>query len=212
MSISAIFPNMADVVPEGTIGLAKITHFEVTEDAAKFTSLRAIVTGSRDAYVRPGRYAQLVVGNTLMMSDTSMERNSNYEVVRKAHGRVLIAGLGLGMILHPIAAKPEVTEVVVIEKYADVAVLVQPTLPAKVKVIVADIFDWKPAKGEKFNTVYFDIWPNISEDNLEDMAKLHRRFSHYLDRSAYSEWMDSWKRGELKSRRARNKRSGNRWW
>jgi len=73
------------------------------------------VTRGRDTYIRPGRYARLHVGHVLMMSDTDMERRSNVQVVQQARGHVLIAGLG--MILHPILAKPEVTRVTVVEKY-----------------------------------------------------------------------------------------------
>ena len=37
---------------------------------------------------------------------------------------------------------------------------------------VADIFEWKPARGVKFDTLYWDIWPTICVSNLKDMAKL----------------------------------------
>ena len=50
-------------------------------------------------YVPPGRYARLFVNGTMFMSDTPMERNTNYAVVRNAHGNVLIAGLGIGLRL-----------------------------------------------------------------------------------------------------------------
>ena len=202
------YPRMADILPEGTSGNVALEHFTVTEHDSAFTKLRAAFNPGRDEYVPAGRYARLVVDGVLMMTDTPMEHGTNREVVRKAKGHVLIGGLGLGMSLQVIAAKPEVTHITVVELSPDVAKLVGPYLDPKVEVIVAYILTWKPAKGTRFDTLYFDIWPNITEDNLEDMTKLHRRFSHYKAKDA---WMDSWCRSKLiasRARRSRNRRSG----
>jgi len=200
MTISETFPSIPEVLPEGQLGLATIRHFEVSQQDAAFTLMRQAATGGREQAVRPGKYAQLLVGRTLMMSDTQMERRSNYEVVRRADGEVFIAGLGLGMILHPILAKENVTRVTVVEKYADVIKLVAPTLPhqEKLRIVEADVLDWKPEKGTRYDVVYFDIWPNITTDNQEDMALLHKRFAHYKRPGG---WMDSWMRDTLKARK-----------
>ena len=133
------------------------------------------------------------------MSDTRYEQLTNTEVVRRAHGDVLIAGLGIGMILTRILDKPEVESVTVIEKYQDVIDLVEPHYRnPKLTVICADIYDWKPAKGTVFNCIYFDIWADQSTDCLVDMAKLHQRFKFFLDKRDDKRWMDSWNRDELK--------------
>lgn len=111
------------------------------------------------------------------MSDTDMERRSNARFVHRANGSVLIGGLGLGMILHPTLAKPEVKLVTVVEQNADVIALIAPTLPRdkRLTIVNGDIYEWKPAKGTKYDTVYFDVWGNMSIDNLAEMATLHRR-------------------------------------
>lgn len=202
--MSSPFPSIPEVLPEGQCGIAKVQHFEVSKADSDFTSIRAMFSsGGRGEYVPPGKYAQLFVGRELMMSDTSMERQSNREVVRQAHGHVFIAGLGLGMILHPILNNPTVTKVTVVEKYADVIRLVAHTLPhqEKLEVIEADVLDWKPAKGTKYDVVYFDIWPTICIDNLEQMALLHRRFAHF---KAPGAWMNSWLKADLQDRKRRN--------
>ena len=210
-SLSETFPRMPDVLPEGQLGVAKIDHFEISEDASSFSNLRAIIQGRRDDYVPPGKYARLIVGRELMMTDTLMERRSNYEVVRQARGHVFIAGLGLGMILHPILAKPEVTRVTVCEKFGDVIRLVGPTLPHQEKLtfVEADVLDWKPAKGTKYDVIYHDIWPTVSLDNLEEMAKLHRRFAHF---KAPGGWMDSWKKDHLTDLKRQEARRPRGWW
>ena len=196
------FPNIAEILPEGKKGVAEISHFVVDEDAAKWSRLRSAINGGREEPVEPGKYARLSINGGLMMTNTQMEQNSNCRVLHRATGNVLIAGLGIGMILLPILAKPEVKSVTVIEKYQDVIDLTELHLRAsagenakKLCIIQADIFDWKPAKGVKFDTIYFDIWPDISPDNLPEMTRLHRRFSHY---KAPLCWMDSWMRSKTK--------------
>lgn len=202
----SVFVPMVDVIAEGRVGEAEVQHFEVDAAASRFTALR----GGRE-FVPPGRYVRLKVGGQLYMSDTSYEQRSNYEVVRRAHGRVLIAGLGIGMILLPILRKKEVSAVVVVEKSNDVVALIEPQVRhKKLSVVTADIFEWKPAKGEKFNVIYFDIWADQSTDDLAEMATLHQRFKYHLDRSDDYRWMQSWNREVLLDDRRREKSEI--WW
>jgi hypothetical protein len=199
-----MFPNMTEVVPEGQVGQAAVEHFEIDENAARWSALR-----DRRLAVTEGRYARLTIQDKVWMSDTRMERTSNQAVVLHAHGRVLIAGLGLGMLLQPILANPAVTEVVVIERDPDVIALVAPHFPdPKLKVIQGDIFQWRPAKGATFNTLYFDIWPDICETALDDITKLHRTFARFKDKTDPEAWMESWMMGHLRAARSerRNKR------
>lgn len=194
------FHSMAEIIPEGTLPTASIEHFEVSKEASQHTAMRAAF-GRPSEYVPEGRYCRLKVGRTVMMSDTWMEQRMNIDVVLRAHGKVLIAGLGIGMVLLPILAKPEVTSVLVIELNPDVVQLVEVAIrhaagsnADKLQVIVADIFDWDPPKGELWDMIYFDIWPTICTDNLRDMTKLHRKFARRKNPGA---WMNSWQREHL---------------
>lgn len=188
------FTDMAGVIPEGSSGTARIEHFTVDAEQSRWTSFR------REEHVPPGIYCRLYVGSSLMMSDTRMERSSNYEVVRQARGEVLIAGLGVGLILIPILAKPEVKAVTVVERYKGVIDLVGPPLQSvpgadKLTIIEADILEYKVLpKGRKWDCIYFDIWPDICTDNLVTMTRLHRKFGHHR---AQGSWMSSWKRDYL---------------
>lgn len=196
----SLFPQMIDVVPEGSRGIAKIEHRSVPEFAARMAAMR----GER---LSAGRFCYLSVGGKLYMSDTANERSTNREIVRRAHGRVLIAGLGLGMILHPILLQAD--SVLVIEKHQDVIDLIAPTVASpKLVIECADIYQWKPAKGAKFSVIYFDIWASQSTDDLADMARLHQRGKAWLDRSDPECWMDSWNRDSLRDRKRREARCG----
>lgn len=207
------FPVMADVIPAGVFGEARVDHFEITEHEARFANLRQAINPQRyNQYdlIVPGKYARLSVGGELVMTDTPMERLTNREFMRAAHGRVLIGGLGLGMILHPLLQKQDVEQVTVIERSADVITLVAPTLdtperPAQcgLTIIHADVFNWQPPRGERWNTIYFDIWPNICGDYADEIARLHRKYARYLDRSDPRCWMGSWRADDMRRARSR---------
>jgi len=194
------FEPMVEHVKPGKQGVAEVKHVTVSEKDSHRTAFWSAAKGDRGIYVPPGDYVQLYVKGQLMMSDTRMEKVTNYEFLSAASGDVLIAGLGIGMVLRPLLQDPKVTSITVVEKYQDVIDLVKVDSP-KLNIICADIFDWKPAKGTKYHTIYFDIWPDICLDNLEEMVTLHRRFARC---KVSGGWMDSWTRKDLLAR----KRSG----
>jgi hypothetical protein len=140
-------------------------------------------------------------------------------VLKAAQEKVLSALQAVSGIVErrhtlPILAKPEVETVTVVEMNPHVIKLVEPCLrkrpeSAKLTVIEADIFSWEPPKGMKWNFLYFDIWPNICTDNLEEMAKLHRKFARR--KTSKSAFMDSWMRGSLQSQNRADKREEAKW-
>jgi spermidine synthase len=129
-----------------------------------------------------------------MMSDLSYERTTCLDIVERAHGNVLIAGLGLGMILHPILENADVRDVIVVEKYRDVIDLISPTLPKsnRLSIVMADIFEWLPPRDASYDVIWFDIWPDIVPERLAEMTFLHKRFATFLNRSNRGHWMNSW--------------------
>lgn len=192
---------MATILSEREHGGARIYH--TTFDAAGARS--ASYVGGQYVATSPGTYASLLVRtesghSECMMSDLGYERATCLEIVKRAHGQVLIAGLGLGMILHPILDKPAVRRITVVEKYPDVIDLVCPTLPASARlaIVAADIFAWRPPRDARYDVIWFDIWPDIATSRLAEMARLHRRFARYLNRANPESWMESWHRRETR--------------
>jgi hypothetical protein len=184
--------EMYKIIPEGKCGTAEIQHVEVSKEASQFTMLRAMQHPG--AFVPPGIYVHLLIKGRLYMSDTRNERITNYEVIRKATGDVLIAGLGIGMILADILAKPEVTSVTVVEINPDVVALVGDAVKAmpggeKLTVVTEDIFKYKPAKDQKYDVIYFDIWADQSGDERKEVTRLHRRGAWWRKPGG---WMASW--------------------
>lgn len=167
-------------VPDGTKGDWVIDTFEIKDDSAMMIyNLRAVRDGHAALMVRPGTYRRLRHKERgIVMTNTPMEVRTNREAFDAATGRVLINGLGLGMLLEAILSKPDVTYVRVIEIEQDVIDLVGPTFAhdPRVEIIHADAMEYKPGKGEHFDYVWHDIWDELSSDNLPDMAKLGRRY------------------------------------
>jgi hypothetical protein len=186
--------GVIDLFPEQiSKGVAIISNYEFKNDDNPLFNLRAIRDGGYMFYIRDGKYVRLYINGELVMSDTGLEKESNYPFVNYSNGKILIAGLGIGLIIKNILNKENINEIIVIEKYQDVIDLVSPKfIDPRIKYICEDIFEWKPNKNEKFDTIYFDIWSEISEDNLIDIKKLHNKFKYYLNRDNPYHYMNSW--------------------
>lgn len=193
------------------VGAAKIEAFRISlEEARKYN-----FWVPKSMAVFPGEYVRLFINGELMMSDTPMERRTNVEFVVNANGHVLIAGLGLGMIVNALREKikdGDVTQITIIEKEQDVVDMIRPFLheiekECQINYITADILEYKPEKGSKFDSIYFDIWPDISPENLPEIAKLHMRFRNYLNRANPNKWMGSWMAGHLRKMRLKEYQS-----
>lgn len=205
------FPRMQDILPESERdgGRVKITYLEMTEEAEKIDRISSLFSfggmaqGYGDSSVPVGKYCSLIVGGEVMMSDSPYELESNREFLREAKGHVLVVGLGMGATLIPVARKPEVESVTVIEYDPDVIALVWPHMPedvkAKTDLIQADFYEWKSEFSMlKFNTIWLDIWPDISCSHMPEMTKLRRRAAKMAAKGA---WIGVWGRERARLQR-----------
>lgn len=186
---------------EATRGPWTLAPFDVSEQEASFHNLRCMGGGRRLFAIKPGRYMALSHSSRgVVMSNTPMEVMTNREAYWAAKGRVLISGLGLGMLLDGILRKPEVDFVRVIEIDQDVIDLVGPRFAGnpKLEIVHADAFQYRIPKGEQFDYAWHDIWDDICMDNLEQMNKLVRRY-----RAPATLSQGVWSRAWLRDMRAR---------
>lgn len=187
-------------------GIASISAFEFSRAKDPMAWVRSVRDGMT---LYDGNFVRLVVDGELMMTDTNMERVSNMEFVHRANGHVLIAGLGIGLIIYNIEDKLKkgiVKSITVVEKYADVAALVSNKFPGA-RVIVEDINDFKVDGDDKYDTIYFDIWPTISTDNLQEIYELERKFRKHLNKDNPNRWIGSWMKKNLQRIQRKEKRS-----
>ena len=168
-----IFLNMSDLLEDRQIGDWKLEHFVVDE-----RNWQARLEG-----IMPGNYVRLLHGWDCVMSNTNMEKRTNIDFVCNAYGDVIIGGLGIGMIILAIQDKPEVKSITVIEKNQEVIDMIasQLDLNDKVKIICADVFEWKPEKGMKYDVSYMDIWNSINREIYDkEMKPLKRKYAKFL--------------------------------
>ena len=123
----------------------------------------------------------------VVMSDTPDEYADHTEAIERASGRVLINGLGIGMVLKAMLAKPSVTHIDVVEIEADVLSLVAPYYSdPRITYHHASAYTIKWPEGFQWDLAWHDIWPTMDSQNLEDMAHLMRK---YEDRV---QWQGCW--------------------
>ena len=209
-----MFAEMNRILPPARHGSVEIEHIEFGQELSKVSAISAVIENNPEEYCPPGVVTVLRINGQTYMSDSEMEKTTNERFINAARGRVLIAGLGIGLVLTALLRKVlagEVESVTVLESNPDVIELVAPVFAAfpKLKIIRADVFEWEPEAGEMFDTIYFDIWPDRSPDNLPAMRALHNRYRRFRAPGA---WVDSWYReeirGHLRERREFNKIKG----
>jgi protein-L-isoaspartate O-methyltransferase len=130
------------------------------------------------------------------MSTHVAERTTQAEFVAAATGRVLVAGLGLGLVLGPLLSKETVERVTVVERSPEVMKLMAARVEElgagrRLKIVCHDINQWRTRAV--YDTIYFDIWPNISARNLGNMMRLRRRYAKNLRPGG---WMGCWAQAE----------------
>jgi hypothetical protein len=132
----------------------------------------------------------------LWMSDTRAEIAEHAPVINKmfwashAEGRrVLVNGLGLGLVVLAAASLKGIAHVDVVERDPDVVALVGQYLPEdKVTVHLGDAYAIQWPRGTRWDIAWHDIWPTISDDNLPGMDELRRKYRHRVA------WQGCWQR------------------
>jgi len=167
-----------------------VVRFEVSEREASFHNLRCAINAGRtatDRRIRPGVYTGLYAAparspeqGTPWMSDTPAEMADHAAFVKRAHGAVLITGLGIGLCVHNLLLKRDVTSITIIELDAELCASIGPHYERdpRVRVVHDDAYTWTPARGDHFDFAWHDIWPDICADNIPKMKKLMARFKH----------------------------------
>ena len=167
---------------EGQSGNWKLSKFSVTEEDAKLFNLRCAINGYPQRGIQAGEYWKLTRGGTIVMSNTPAEIRDHIKFIQEAQGKVLIAGLGLGMVLQEVLKKNTVTKVTVVELSQDVINLVGKSYQdPRLEIVNEDIFKFKPL--EHYDYAWFDIWDNISGDEYGQMKELSLKFRRYVSHS-----------------------------
>lgn len=155
-------------------------------------------------HYEPGKEHMFLISKTegTMMSDYPDEKITNQKFLDKAHGDVLIFGLGLGLIVFPLIDDDNINSITIVEKDPELPFLVGAIIESfdsfsKVKIENGDAFTHVDKLNQKYDTIYFDIWSKITDESFEEMERLHETYSPSL--KSKDSYIDSW-RYEAKER------------
>ena len=114
------------------------------------------------------------------MTVTPSEINTMTDDINAAYGKTAVFGLGLGYYAFMVSEKPEVTEVVVVERDPEVISLfrelILPQFPhmEKITVVEADAYAFAEKMGDQhFDCAYVDIWHDVL-DGVELYLQMKR--------------------------------------
>jgi spermidine synthase len=116
----------------------------------------------------------------LVMSDTGDELESHLDFMMRAHGDVLVTGLGLGCVARGCLANPFVKRVTVIEKDSCVLRLVAPHMPRdpRLRIVHADALQYvdvlcSQPLVRQFDCAWHDLWADDDDENGKALQLMH---------------------------------------
>jgi len=109
----------------------------------------------------------LIVGKETWMVDDPMHWYGMQDLAKAASGRVLVAGLGLGLVIHGLEENEAVTAVDVVEIDEDVTNLISPLIKMrKTNIINDDFWLYLYKTEETYDTCILDIWVYGEDDRV----------------------------------------------
>ena len=200
-------PYQVSLGLDAKAGAAELRPIIVSETQAMISHLAASFTPNGRGRVWPGLYTGLYLDGELWMSDTPDEITDHMGAIseiERVGGRVLINGLGIGLVLAAALAVEGVEHVDVVEINRDVIDLVAPFYAdPRVTIHHGDALDIDWPLGTRWNVIWSDIWPTITAGNLAEFEVLRTKYA------AMADWHGFWAEVEVLAMAAdRNAREG----
>lgn len=176
---------------------AAIRHYQIGVRHADATNWSIVMHNDDRAWSYPGRYTGIEIDGIMYASDEAKEIVDYLPFLRRAQGRILLTGLGLGLCLQALLRKPEVEHVTVVESSADVLAVVAPYHlsrfdNSRMSLIHADAFDWQAPTGTRFDIGYHDIWPLAAGFYWPQHVALFEHYQHVC--AQQDSWRGEWMR------------------
>lgn len=112
---------------------------------------------------------------------------SMQDYARNSAGRVLVAGLGLGLVVHELLNNIDVDYITVVEKSKDVIDLISPLLPkaenVKFEIINDDFYVFINETNKRFDRIIIDLWTTGSrEETIKVLNEEVEPLTYYIDK------------------------------
>lgn len=182
-------------IPDGRVGDWYIETREITPEASAELAALHVSHGHEQyvAYSPPGRHKFLGYPRyDAVMNDTLAELELHETFVRAATGKVLITGLGMGLLPAALLRKPDVTRIEIVELEPDVIALVRPHLQdERIAVHQGDAYTFEPAT--QFDFAWHDLlyWNSTMSAAIRRLREHYR--SHALAQFAWGEGTAWWR-------------------
>lgn len=164
-------------IPVGKSGPSSITHRIVAEQTPVIGMRQALMRGCRPVMLALEPGLPLIIHELrerggIWMTDLPEELHQIAVMLRQVrpYGRVLVGGLGLGLVAHYLARLLEVREITIVERSAHVIKLIKPHLPPRYRgaVVQSDIAKFLRTSGRRFDYYLLDTWQGTSESTWWD--------------------------------------------
>lgn len=133
----------------------------------------------------------LTIGLETVMVDDPLQWCGMQDLAKHCKGKVLIAGLGLGLVLHGLQSNKDVTEIHVIEWNRDVITLMENHIPRdeRINIIQGDFWEYIETAPKDYDTVLLDIWwGDRSSEMGIDMYVLELKVKHLIPNAKVMIW------------------------
>lgn len=126
---------------------------------------------------KPFKLYRLYDGNEVIMLNSGIEISNQYTPYVKAHGNVLIGGLGIGLLPKLLCEKENVTKVTSVEFNPDVVELCKVEHEKAVN-LTADFYEYiKTTDLNQFDYIYIDIYTDTTKaDNYGEIIIPLRKY------------------------------------
>lgn len=148
--------------PLNKVGRAKITRTRNTKGVYRMEGVKGYEYFEVEKAIP---ITTLRIGRETVMVDDPLHWIGMQDLAKHCKGKVITAGLGLGLIVHALAGNPAVKSITVVEREADVIELVKPLVldavrsqngnSPEIEIIKGDIFE-NITPG--YDVLILDIW------------------------------------------------------
>ena len=165
----------ASAYPDGAVGNARLKTIRY---ARGLYSCYRIKGFDQFQATRPLPIKSLQIDSKTCMVDDPPHWWAMEEHATFYRGHVVVAGLGLGLIVHALVACPDVERITVLEVEPDVITLVQPHLPrsAKVEIVAGDFWTWDGRPDGVFYDLFVGDGHALASEAVRTMIELRDRF------------------------------------
>lgn len=188
-------------IPHASFGRWELTYQEYAPYEAFIYQDIKLYPDSREVpilgyFTEPFRYPSVMEDGHEWMSIKPSELETLADPIKKAHGRVITFGLGLGYYTYMVSLKPEVDSVTVVERSDEVInlfntyILPQFPNPEKVRIIHSDAYEYMDTlmMPGMYDYVLADLWHDVS-DGLDLYLKFKKR-EHKFPGTEFDYWAE----------------------